>query len=66
MNPQILRQSAVTQLQMEKVTDGVGKFVKNHEERFFHHDDVEAIQLLDNSQLERRLKKNRLSWCGEQ
>jgi len=35
----------------------IGKFVTKYEERLLHHVDVEAIQLLDNSELVRRLKK---------
>jgi len=42
--------------QMEMVTNEIGKSVKKHEERLPHHTDVEAIQLLDNSELERRLR----------
>ena len=39
-------------LQMEMVTNEIGKFFKKHEERLLpHHVDVEAIQLLDNSEL---------------
>ena len=44
-------------LQMEMVTNEIGKFAKKHEERLLHHVNVEAIQLLDNSELVRRLKK---------
>jgi hypothetical protein len=42
-------------------------FVKKHEEKLLHHVKVEAIQLLDNSELVRRLKrkKNLFSWCSE-
>jgi hypothetical protein len=36
---------------MEMVTNEIGKFAKQHEERLLHHVDVEAIQLLDNSEL---------------
>jgi hypothetical protein len=42
---------------MEKVTNESGKFATNHEERLLHHVSVEAIQLLDNRELVRRLKK---------
>jgi hypothetical protein len=42
---------------MEMVTNEIGKLVKKQEERPLHHVDVEAIQLLDNSKLVRRLKK---------
>ena len=44
-------------IQMEKVTNKIGKFAKKHEERILHHVNIEAIQLLDNSGLVRRLKK---------
>jgi hypothetical protein len=40
------------------VTSEIRKFAKKHEERLLHHVNVEAIQLLDNSELVRRLKKN--------
>jgi hypothetical protein len=50
---------------MEMVTNEIGKFAKKHEERLLHHVNVEAIQLLDNSELVRRLKKNLLSWCSD-
>jgi hypothetical protein len=33
------------------VTNEIGKFAKKHEERLLHHFNVEAIQLLDNSEL---------------
>jgi hypothetical protein len=42
---------------MEMVTNEIGKFAMKHEERRLHHVDVEAIQLLDNSELVRRLKE---------
>ena len=42
-------------LQMEMVTNEIGKFAKKHEERLLHHANVEAIQLLHNSELVRRL-----------
>jgi hypothetical protein len=51
----------LTRLQMEMVTNEIRKFAKKHEERLRHHVNVEAIQLLDNSELVRRLKKNLLS-----
>jgi len=47
---------------MEMVTNETGKFAKKHEERLLHHVSVEAIQLLDNSELVRRLKKT--FWAG--
>jgi len=42
---------------MEMVTNEIGKFAKKHKERLLHRLNVEAIQLLDNSELVRRLKK---------
>jgi len=41
---------------MEMVTNEIGKFAKKHEVRLLHHDNMEAIQLLDNSELVRRLQ----------
>jgi hypothetical protein len=43
---------------MEMATNEIRKFAKEREERLFHHINFEAIQLLDNSLLIRRLKKN--------
>jgi hypothetical protein len=45
-------------VQMEMVTNEIGKFAKKHEERLLQHVNVEAIQLLDNSEIVRRLKKD--------
>jgi len=42
---------------MEMETNETGKFVKKNKERLFHHDNVEAIQQLNNSELVRRLKQ---------
>jgi len=39
------------------VTNEIGKFAKKHEERLLHHVNVEVIQLLDKSELVRRLEK---------
>jgi len=41
---------------MEMVTAEIRRFSRKHEERLLHHN-VEAIQLLDNSELLRRLKR---------
>ena len=38
------------------VTNEIGKFAKKHEELLLHHVNIEAIQLLGNSELVRRLK----------
>jgi hypothetical protein len=40
---------------MEMVTNETGKFAKKPEGRLLHHVNFEAIQLLDNSELVRRL-----------
>jgi hypothetical protein len=44
---------------MEMVTNETGKLAKKHEERLHHHVNVEASQLLDNSELVRRLKRKK-------
>jgi hypothetical protein len=44
---------------METVTNEIGKFPKMHEERLLHRVNFEAIRLVDNSELVRRLKKNK-------
>ena len=44
-------------LQMQMVTNENGKFATKHKERLLNHVNVEAIQLLENRELARRLKK---------
>jgi hypothetical protein len=46
-------------LNMEMVTADIKRFARKHEERPHHHDNVEAIQLLDNSELLRRLNRTK-------
>jgi hypothetical protein len=46
-----------TDLKMEMVTAEIKRFARKREERLLHHENVEAIQLLDNSELLRRLKR---------
>jgi hypothetical protein len=49
-------------LKLEMVTAEIKMFARKHEERLHHHN-VEAIHLLDNSELLRRLKRTKpLSW----
>ena len=48
-------------LQMEMVTNEIGKFATKHEERLLHHVNVEAIQLL-NRELVRRLKRKKTNF----
>jgi len=52
-------------LQMEMVKNEIGKFAKKHEDRLLQHVNVEAIQLIDDSELAQRLKKNLLSWSSD-
>ena len=49
----------LTGLQMEMVTNEIRKLAKQHEEGLHHHVNVEAIQLFDNSELVRRLKRKK-------
>ena len=42
---------------VEMVTAEIKRFARKHEERLHRHDNVEAIQLLDNSALLRTLKR---------
>jgi len=42
---------------MEMVTNEIGKLAKKYEEGFLLHVDVEAIGLLDSSELVRRLER---------
>jgi len=44
---------------MEMVTIEIGKFAKKHEEMLVHYFNVEATQLLDNSELVQRLKRKK-------
>jgi hypothetical protein len=46
-------------LKMEMVTAEIKRFARKHEERLHHHNNVEAIQLLDNSELLRRLNRTK-------
>jgi hypothetical protein len=43
---------------MEMVTNEIRNFTKKHKERLLQHANVEAIQLLDNSEQCEGLKKN--------
>jgi len=44
---------------MEMVTAVIRRFARKHEARLQQHVNVEAIQLLDNSTLVRRLKRTK-------
>ena len=60
LDKQITKLDYSHDLQMEMVTNETGKFAKKPEERLLHYVNVEAIQLLDSSDLVRSL-----SWCNE-
>jgi hypothetical protein len=42
-------------LLVDLVTSEIQRFAQKHEERLHHHDSIEAIQLLDNMDIVRRL-----------
>jgi len=42
---------------MEMVTNEIDKFAKEHKERLLHHFIFEVTQLLDKSEMVRRLKR---------
>jgi hypothetical protein len=44
---------------MEMFKAEIQRFARNYEERLHHRVDVEAVQLLDNSELLRRLKRTK-------
>jgi len=44
---------------MEMFTNEIGKFNKKRAERLLHHVNVEAIHLLENSELVRRIKRKK-------
>ena len=46
-------------LNMEMVTTAIRPFARKHEARLHQHVNVEAIQVLDNSALVRRLKRTK-------
>jgi hypothetical protein len=46
-------------LKMEMVTAEIRWFARKHEERLLHHDNVEAIQLVESSELLQRLKRTK-------
>lgn len=46
-------------LEVEPVTCEIQKFARKHEERLHNHENVEAIQLLDNRNIVRRLKRKK-------
>jgi hypothetical protein len=51
--------SDLRDLRIEMVTEEVRRFARKQEERLLNHDNVEAIQLLDNGELTRRLRRTK-------
>lgn len=46
-------------LQMDTVDETIAKFASSHEQRLLSHVNVEAIQLVDNKNFQRRLKRTK-------
>jgi hypothetical protein len=46
-------------LRIEMVTAEIRRFARKHEERLLHHDNFEAMQLLDNSEMICRLRRTK-------
>ncbi|KAK9878385.1 hypothetical protein WA026_021692 [Henosepilachna vigintioctopunctata] len=46
-------------LDIETVDQAIERFARSHEQRLLHHVNVETIRLLDNTTLERRLKRTK-------
>jgi hypothetical protein len=46
-------------LQVDVVSSEIQRFAQKHEERLHHHEIVEAIQLLDNTCILRRLQRKK-------
>jgi len=46
-------------LQVDVVTSEIQRFAQKHEGRLHHHENVEAIQLLDNMGIVRRLQRKK-------
>jgi len=46
-------------LQVDVVTSKIQRFAQKHEGRLHHHENVEAIQLLDNIGIVRRLQRKK-------
>jgi cephalosporin-C deacetylase-like acetyl esterase len=46
-------------LQVDVVTREIQRFAQKHEGRLHHHENVEAIQLLDNTCIVRRLQRKK-------
>jgi len=47
-------------LEVDVVSSEIQRFAQKHEERLHHHENIEAIQLLDNMGIVRRLQRKKL------
>jgi hypothetical protein len=47
------------ELKMDIVTAEIRRYARKHEDRLIHHENVEAIQLLENGELLRRLRRRK-------
>ena len=48
-------------LQVDDVSSEIQRFAQKHEERLHHHENVEAIHLLENTYIVRRLQRKKTS-----
>ena len=51
-------------LQVDVFSNEIQRFAQKHEERIHHHENVEAIQLLDNTCIVRRLQRKKTFWAS--
>jgi len=51
-------------LQVNDVTSEIQRFAQKHEGRLHHHENVEAIQFLDNVGIVRRLQRKKTFWAS--
>jgi hypothetical protein len=47
------------ELQVNVLSSEIQRFAQKHEGRLYHHENVEAIQILDNADIVRRLQKKK-------
>jgi len=49
--------------EVDVVSSEIHRFSQKHEERLHHHENIEAIQLLDNMGIARRLQRKKTFWA---
>jgi hypothetical protein len=49
---------------VEVLSSEIQRFAQKHEERLHHHENAEAIQLLDNMGIVRRLQRKKTFWAS--